>query len=128
MNKIEESIQAVCVAWFRSHYGDDYELVMINNEGKRTQAQRARLSRMGLCKGASDIFLVLNGKVVFVEFKTPPTQTYNPKTKRMNKKAGGKQSPEQKAFQNKVEKNNHTYLLIDDFHEFVKVVKNLLTS
>lgn len=73
--------------------------------GQRLNLIRAQLAvREGLTKGVSDLIILLpNQKVFFVEIKNPNKQ--------------GKQSPEQKAFEQLVTKYGHTYLLWNDWKQ-----------
>jgi len=87
----------------------------------------AYLKREGLMTGASDLVVVSNGKVYFVEIKTPTEYKISDKTgKKIIAKAGGVQSNEQKHFQSEVEKEGLPYILIDShkkFEEFLSEVK-----
>lgn len=81
------------------------------------------LKKHGLLNGVSDLIILLPNKVLFVELKKPKQKVFNHKTGRMNTKAGGKQSPEQKAFQEKVESLGFEYYLVDEFNDFVDIIK-----
>lgn len=71
--------------------------------GKLTARQGAQLKKEGLLAGVSDLVIVLQGRVVFVELKTP-TGT-------------GKQSESQKEFEAEVSVRGHEYLLWQSWAE-----------
>ena len=62
-----------------------------------------RLKTMGLRSGASDLVVVLPGRVMFVEVKTPT----------------GKQSPAQVKFQQTVEALGHEYIVVRSVEETI---------
>jgi hypothetical protein len=53
----EHQEQVALVKWIRTQRIFDDLLIKQNNEGKRTEAQGCYLKLMGLCTGASDLFL-----------------------------------------------------------------------
>lgn len=99
----ERDLQVECVNWFKNHYPNAI-LFSVPNEFARKNMTEAR--QMGLLKGAADIIVVINGKILFIEFKSDV----------------GKQSIEQKTFQHKVEQNGFTYYLIRDLTTFKDVI------
>lgn len=68
--------------------------------------RQGQMISMGLLTGVSDLIMVLDGKVRFIEVKAP----------------GEKQKPNQVRFQEKVEKLGHCYNVVfslDDFKELL---------
>ena len=77
------------------------------SEGKRTPWERAQFAINGGRAGVSDLIIVLQSEVVFVELKADK----------------GRQSPVQKEFQTEIERRNHRYLIwrsIDDAIQFAE--------
>ena len=84
----------------------------VPNGGKRDAIDGFNLKCGGVLKGVADLVIVLNGRVIFVEFKNG------------NK---GVQSPEQKEFQKNVEALGHPYFIWrtdEDVKDFIKGIKN----
>jgi len=102
MNKSESRIQQECVQWFRNKCikgGLPYLLLSIPNDNQKF------LKGTGLLKGASDLIMVVEKNVFWIEMKTPT----------------GRQSPEQKAFELSVNNLGFDYLLfrsLEDFQEW----------
>lgn len=106
----EENLQHDSWVYFKNTYGlkhsnPRYEFVCIPNELSRGNI-KARM--MGIRNGASDSFLIMQNKVVFIEFKT----------------LIGKQRIEQLDFQLSVEKLGHEYYIVRTLEQF----KELCTS
>ena len=68
--------------------------------------QAVKQKKIGLKKGVADAFIILNNKVIFIEFKT-----YK-----------GKQSLEQKQFENICKENNIKYYIVRSLEQFINVV------
>jgi hypothetical protein len=99
MNKSESRIQQECVQWFRNRCiveGLPYLLLSIPNDNQKF------LKGTGLLKGASDLIMVVEKNVFWIEMKTPT----------------GRQSPEQKAFELSVNQLGFDYLLFRSLEEF----------
>lgn len=99
----ERDLQIECINWFRNHYKNAL-IFSIPNEFARKEMEAAK--PMGLLKGASDIIIVINGKVLFIEFKSDT----------------GTLTREQKTFQHKVEQNGFNYFIIRDITTFKNVI------
>lgn len=114
----ESEIQQACVRWFDcQHPKYRLNLHSIPNEGARTPANGARIKKMGRRKGVADLFLALPHYYVvgtyhgcYIEVKRP----------------GEKQSPEQIAFQQAVEKQGYRYALVTSTDEFIKLIEGYL--
>jgi hypothetical protein len=99
MNKSESRIQQECVQWFRNKCikeGLPYLLLSIPNDNQKF------LKGTGLLKGASDLIMVVEKNVFWIEMKTPT----------------GRQSPEQKNFELSVNVLGFDYLLFRSLEEF----------
>lgn len=113
--KSEERIQEDCVVWFRNNFqrkGVDKGVIFsVPNEswakmGVLKFAIYKTLLLTGLLAGASDLIVVLQDKVLFVEMKDHK----------------GVQSPKQKRFQEQVENLGFPYYLVRTFDEFEKII------
>lgn len=82
----------------------------VKNEGKKTQAQAMRDKAMGMRSGVSDLIILMDGKVLFMELKT----------------ATGKQSKTQAIFQSIVERFGFEYVICRSVDEAVKKIKKSL--
>lgn len=112
----EHALQKMCVNWMKIQHRN-LCVFAVPNGGKRKNG--GYMTAEGMLKGVSDLVVMLpEGRVLFIELKRPDGKKYNHKTGNWNKKAGGKQEPSQKAFQDKCETLGHTYILIDTFDDF----------
>ena len=106
----EASIQQSCVVWFRNNYqrkGVDKGLVLsIPNERMGGYKAMAPLLKTGLLGGASDLIVLLKGRILFVEMKDHK----------------GTQSPKQIKFQSQVENLGYKYYLVRTLKEFKEIV------
>lgn len=99
----EEQFQAECTQWFHNTYPllRGMLFAVDNNVSHRLDARtRAiegnRKKAVGIIPGVSDLVMIGNGAVYFIELKLDK----------------GFQSPEQKEFQRKVEERGHFYCVI----------------
>ena len=107
MNHDESILQSQIVQALSLHR--IYAFMVPNDAaGKISQAKAGRLAAMGLRAGASDLLVVLPGRVIFMEVKTPT----------------GKQSKSQAIFQSVVEALGHQYALVRSVDEAMAAVKN----
>lgn len=113
MTYSEDWHQQQAVIWFRNQYSlinsnPYFEILSIPNDGKNIKEQM-RKKNTGLMSGASDLIIVYpNKQVLWVEMKTPD----------------GKQSPDQKKFQQRLEKLGHDYIVCYGFEDFkIKIKK-----
>lgn len=103
----EYAIQVSIVEWIRRHVELRDHIFSIPNEGRRDLRFGNRLSRMGLCKGASDLMLAIpsrNYHGLFIEIKS----------------IDGKLTPEQKEFIN--HRNDKGYFA-KDVHSIDEAIK-----
>ena len=112
----ESKLQQSCVKWFRLQYREyDRLLFAIPNGGSRNIVTARILQAEGVRAGTSDLMLALPNRVysgVFIEMKT----------------GNNKQTPEQIAFQQSVEKVGYQYIVIRSFDEFFIFVNSYLTQ
>ena len=107
MKKSEGKIQQECVIYFRNNNLKTNNLMFsVPNEGKSVVEQMYKKS-LGMLSGVSDTIIILSNKVIFCEFKD----------------ATGKQSDNQKMFQNKVETLGFEYWLIRNIEDFKNKLK-----
>ena len=114
-NKIqsEAKIQAESVKWFTNnfclkHHNPKFICFSVPNEAIQKMAwqQINTFKAMGLKSGVSDVIVLLEGKVLFVEFKA----------------AKGAQTPKQKSFQEDVQTLGFEYHIcrsLEDFQDLV---------
>ena len=106
---IESAIQQECVTWFRLSY-PNYVIFSVPNGGSRNALEAANLKKEGALAGASDLIIIVDNAVLFVEMKS----------------AKGKQSPYQIAFQEAVERLGHTYKVCHSKKEFILSVEHFI--
>lgn len=104
MRQEEHNIQVAIVQYLRLR---GFEVFAIPNGGRRDAVTGAKLKAEGVTAGVADMIILLPiGNVLFVEVKT----------------AKGRQSPAQKAFQERVESLGFNYVIwrsIDDAEKFI---------
>lgn len=76
----EDILQEAIVAYLHAVVPPPRVILSIPNEGLRSLAGASRMKRMGLRSGACDLLLVVDGRALFLEVKTPkgvvaPNQT-----------------------------------------------------
>ena len=104
MRQEDHNIQGAIVQYLRLR---GFEVFAIPNGGRRDAVTGAKLKAEGVSAGAADLIILLPiGNVLFVEVKT----------------AKGRQSPEQKAFQERVESLGFNYVIwrsVEDAEKFI---------
>lgn len=108
---IEESIQTACVTWFRSTY-KSYLCFACPNGGSRNPIEAIHMKKSGVLSGVSDLIVIADRKVLFVEMKT--------KT--------GRQSEKQRLFQSDVEHLGFEYKICRSLESFQSTVEKWLNS
>jgi hypothetical protein len=109
MKKISEnSIQSECVRWFNNNYclKNHENRAIIFSVPNESMMSQQRLVNSGLLRGVSDTIIVLKGKVLFVEFKTPT----------------GYQNEFQKDFQSRVELLGFKYYVVRSLEQFQSII------
>lgn len=124
MREEEHNIQAACVRWFAYQYPQYKGLLFaIPNGSYRTKATAGKLKAEGVVAGVADLILLVpqwfttwrreQGCLcagLCIEMKT----------------AKGRQSPEQKEWQARVEKMGYEYAVCRSLDEFINTIENYL--
>lgn len=107
MNK-EDLLQQKCVIWFKNNYQIHGKglIFAVPNGGTRNIIEAKKLKATGTMPGVSDLIVVLDSKVLFIELKTDI----------------GKQSDAQIIFETKITNLNHEYILIRNEEEFKNAI------
>lgn len=114
--KSESEIQQECVEWFRIHYpvlAGEGMLFHIANEGIRLGGMGVRFKREGVVRGVADLCLSV------------PMRGYGALYVEMKRK-GTYQRPEQKAWQEAVERHGSKYAVCRSREEFAVIVNRYL--
>ena len=106
---VESEIQQSCVRWFRYAF-PQYIILSIPNGGSRNVIEAANLKKEGALAGASDLMVIAERCVLFVEMKKP----------------GGRQQKTQQEFQHRVEVLGHKYVVCYSLDDFMQKVKDWL--
>ena len=105
----ESGIQQACVTWFRYAF-PRYLVFSVPNGGSRNVVEAANLKKEGALAGVSDLIVVADHKVLFVEMKT----------------ARGRQRETQREFQRRVEVLGHRYVVCRSVDDFMRAIKEWL--
>ncbi len=103
---LESRIQRQMVMWFRLQY-PQYIIAAIPNGGQRNALEAKIMKSEGVLAGFSDLIIIANNNVLFVEVKT--------KT--------GRQSELQKIFQANVEKLGFQYSVCRSLQDFQMTIE-----
>ena len=103
----ESEIQRSAVAWFRYSF-PRYLIFAVPNGGSRNAIEAANMKREGVMAGVSDLIIVADRRVLFVEMKDGKN---------------GRQSEHQKEFQHRVEVLGHRYVVCRSLDDFMAKVK-----
>ncbi|MGL4336351.1 MAG: VRR-NUC domain-containing protein [Turicibacter sp.] len=108
--KSENKIQQEIVMWFRNTYctkknNPRYTIFSVPNEGTDVKEQQYKKS-IGMMSGVSDLIVVLNRIVLFVECKDEK----------------GKQSENQIEFEQIVTDLKHNYFIVRSLEEFKEII------
>lgn len=124
MNQEEHDIQCACVKWFAYAHPELRGLLFaIPNGGARSKATAGRLKAEGVVAGVSDLILLV--PQWFTTWRGQEGCLDAGLCIEMKKK-GGYQSPEQKAWQAKVEKFGYKYVVCRSLDEFIATIENYL--
>jgi len=108
----EESFQQACIQWFNMQYPKYNKCLFHVQQKARNSIEGAKFKKSGVVSGVSDLILVANSGVYFIELKT--------KT--------GKQSREQASFQKQMEEMGQNYVVIRDIYHFIDFVKSKMNT
>lgn len=125
MREEEYNIQAACVRWFNLQWPEYRGLLFaVPNGGARSKATAGKLKAEGVVPGVADLILLVPRCVKAHDdegwYNTIHALCIEMKT------AKGRQSPEQKAWQRKVEDHGYRYRVCRSFDEFMAVVNGYL--
>ena len=119
MNQEEHNIQSACVRWFNLQWPQYRGLLFaVPNGGARSKATAGKLKAEGVVAGVSDLILL-------VPFIQECVQYFNGLCIEM-KTAKGRQSPDQKEWEDKVRGQGYEYKVIRSLDEFIEVVDSYL--
>lgn len=107
----EQSIQQQMFVWYNNtfclkHHNPRNLIFAVPNGGTRNIREALALKNTGVLSGVSDLIVIHNGKVLFIEVKLP----------------NGKQSPSQLDFEQRVKELGFDYYLIRTFEQFKNII------
>lgn len=112
----EHQLQCACVNWFRlTHQDIGHLLFAVPNGGRRDKITGAKLKAEGVVAGVADLILLVPREWMHglcIEMKTP----------------SGRQSQQQKHWQNLVEKQGYRYIVCRSVTDFIEQVKDYLNE
>ena len=121
MREEEHNIQAACVRWFNLQWPQYRGLLFaVPNGGARSKATAGKLKAEGVVPGVADLILLVP-KCVKAHDDEGWYNTIHALCIEM-KTAKGRQSPEQKKWQAKVEGEGYGYAVCHSLDEFMAVV------
>ena len=121
MREEEHNIQAACVRWFNLQWPQYRGLLFaVPNGGARSKATAGKLKAEGVVPGVADLILLVP-KCVKAHDDEGLYNTIHALCIEM-KTAKGRQSPEQKKWQAKVEGEGYGYAVCHSLDEFMAVV------
>lgn len=124
MMEEEHNIQCACVRWFNFQWPQYRGLLFaIPNGGARSKATAGKLKAEGVVPGVADLILLVPAKYRVNAYLEAifPALCIEMKT------SNGRQSPEQKEWQAKVESKGYKYAVCHSLDEFMAVVNGYLT-
>ena len=130
MREEEHNIQAACVRWFNLQWPEYRGLLFaVPNGGARTKATAGKLKAEGVVPGVSDLILLVPSECRFpiqiLGEEAYAKVNYHALCIEM-KTAKGRQSPEQKEWQAKVEDQGYRYAVCRSLDEFMNTINNYL--
>ena len=108
MKHEEDTLQANIVYAVRLYYPHSL-IYAIPNGGKRNVIEAARFKRQGVTAGVSDLHLIHNGQIYFIEVKIH----------------GGRQSLLQEQFEKYVTKQGFKYYIVRSVDDMLEIIKTL---
>ena len=128
MREEEHNIQAACVRWFNLQWPEYRGLLFaVPNGGARSKATAGKLKAEGVVAGVADLILLVPNN--YETLATPRSGTWYHSIHALcieMKTAKGRQSPEQKEWQAKVENEGYRYAVCHSIEEFMAVVNGYL--
>jgi len=111
--KEEDILQQKCVMWFNHNYRHNHHRMLFHVDNNSWNATVGAIKKgLGVVQGPSDLILIVECDVIFLEAKTP----------------SGTQLPEQVDFMNKVKERGHKYIIFRTFEEFQSIIKKYLPN
>lgn len=136
MREEEHNIQSACVRWFNLQWPQYRGLLFaVPNGGARSKATAGKLNAEGVVPGVADLILLVPKNT------NPSIEKYGTITLEIDgqipeiwdhalciemKTAKGYQSPEQKAWQKKVEEFGYKYTVCHSLDEFINTINDYL--
>lgn len=112
----EDRLQISCVRWWDWTHPNDKRLLSHSaNGGKRNAIEAAKFKQMGVRAGFPDLILLIPNRFypfMGIELKTEK----------------GRQSEQQKAYQEEFERRGYKYVVVRSLDEFIKVVTDYLAD
>lgn len=102
----EERLQFDIVLWFNYTFPNKRGQLFHVNQKSRNKIEGNKMKSMGVVPGVSDLILIKQGMVIFIELKTNI----------------GQQRPAQIKFQQMVESLGHQYFIIRCLDDFKKIL------
>lgn len=102
----EHQLQQQIVKYWNTNYPKYRKCLFHVEQSAKNGIQGSIQKALGVVSGVSDLILVLNGKVLFLEVKTET----------------GKQSPHQIEFQDQVSSLGHEYAIIRSLDDFILIL------
>lgn len=124
MREEEHQIQSACVRWFAYQHPELKGLLFaVPNGGARNKATAGKLKAEGVVAGVSDLILLV--PQWFTTWRGQQGCLYAGLCIEM-KTAKGRQSPDQKEWQSKVESYGYKYAVCHSLDEFINEIENYL--
>ena len=124
MREEEHNIQCACVRWFNLQWPEYRGLLFaVPNGGARSKATAGKLKAEGVVAGVADLILLVPKCVKAKDegwYNTIHGLCIEMKT------AKGRQSPEQKGWQEMVEAHGYKYAVCHSLDEFMHTINNYL--
>lgn len=114
----EDYVQNQIWEWYTNtfclkHHNPRNLIFSVPNGGKRDAREAKKLQLTGLLPGVSDLIVIHNGVVLFVEVKKP---------------IGGRQEDAQKDFQMRVESLGFKYYIVRSLEEFQQTIPTTIRA
>lgn len=107
MKQLESKLQQACVKWFRLQYPNDI-IFAVPNGGSRNLTEAVRLKSEGVLAGVSDLIILFDNKILFVEMKH----------------GKGKQTESQLMFEKKVNAKGFEYIVANSLDVFIEKINH----
>ena len=125
MREEEHNLQCACVRWFNLQWPQYRGLLFaFPNGGARSKATAGKLKAEGVVAGVADLILLV--PQWFTTWRGQEGCKYAGLCIEM-KTANGRQSPEQKGWQDMVEAHGYHYRVCRSLDEFMNTINNYLT-